>query len=167
MTSCTCPITAENAPQWQRWKGSPASERLPPQVSSSGAGPAGKGRNMTGTQRLLPPATNGNSPVVPVTYSVHGGAFHADPGEDELWSRISHYLGILKHHGWKIVSLVVLSMIATAIVSSRLTPIYESATTIDLDRHVPAGVLGQESVQYPGADADQFLATQLKLIQSD
>ena len=58
-------------------------------------------------------------------------------------------------------------MIATLIVSKRLTPIYESTVTVDIDRHVPAGVVGQEAAQSTTNDADQFLATQIKLIQSD
>ena len=59
-------------------------------------------------------------------------------------------------------------MIATAFISKRLTPIYEATAMIDIDRHLPVVVLGQEATQYPAtADADQFLATQMDLIQSD
>jgi len=53
------------------------------------------------------------------------------------------------------------------VVSLRLTPIYESTATIDIDRRMPTGVLGEESTQSVNNDADQFLATQVKLIQSD
>jgi capsular exopolysaccharide synthesis family protein len=53
------------------------------------------------------------------------------------------------------------------IVSLRLTPIYESTATVDIDRQMPTGVLGQEALQNATNDADQFLATQVKLIQSD
>ena len=53
------------------------------------------------------------------------------------------------------------------IVSLRLTPIYESTVTIDIDRQMPTGVLGQEATRSAANDADQFLATQVKLIQSD
>ena len=58
-------------------------------------------------------------------------------------------------------------MLATLIVSLRLTPIYESTATVDIDRQMPTGVLGQEALQNVTNDADQFLATQVKLIQSD
>lgn len=80
---------------------------------------------------------------------------------------LAHYLWILKRHRWKILAFVVICVAATAIISSRVTPIFESTTTIDIDRRMPVGVLGQEAMQYPTADADQFLATQVKLIQSD
>jgi capsular exopolysaccharide synthesis family protein len=80
---------------------------------------------------------------------------------------LSHYLWVLKRHRWKILSFVVICVAATAIISARMTPIFESTATIDIDRRAPAGVLGQEAMQYPTADADQFLATQIRLIQSD
>src|SRR5207237_9536417 len=37
----------------------------------------------------------------------------------------------------------------------------------DVDRKVPMAVVGQEATQSALNDADQFLATQIKLIQSD
>lgn len=80
---------------------------------------------------------------------------------------LSHYLWILRRQGWKMLAFVVLVVLATLIVSLRLTPIYESTTTIDIDRRMPTGVLGEESSQVVNNDADQFLATQIKLIQSD
>src|SRR5271170_853105 len=80
---------------------------------------------------------------------------------------LSHYLWILRRHGWKIAAFVVGTVLATLIVSLRLTPIYESTATVDVDRQMPTGVLGQEALQNATNDADQFLATQVKLIQSD
>jgi succinoglycan biosynthesis transport protein ExoP len=80
---------------------------------------------------------------------------------------LSHYLWILKRHRWKILAFVGSVVAATAVISSRLTPIYESTATVDIDRQMPAGVIGQEATRAPLNDADQFLATQIKLIQSD
>jgi polysaccharide biosynthesis transport protein len=80
---------------------------------------------------------------------------------------LSHYLWILRRHGWKIAGFVIAVVLATLIVSLRLTPIYESTTTVDVDRQMPTGVLGPEAMQNATNDADQFLATQVKLIQSD
>jgi capsular exopolysaccharide synthesis family protein len=57
--------------------------------------------------------------------------------------------------------------LAAVVVSSRLTPVYESTATVDVDRQTPTGVIGQESMRSTANDADQFLATQIKLIQSD
>jgi succinoglycan biosynthesis transport protein ExoP len=80
---------------------------------------------------------------------------------------LAHYLWILRRHGWKMLGFVALVVLCTVVVSLRLTPIYESTATIDIDRRMPTGVLGEESTQSVNNDADQFLATQVKLIQSD
>jgi capsular exopolysaccharide synthesis family protein len=80
---------------------------------------------------------------------------------------LSQYLWILKRHRWKILGAVAMCVIGTAIVSARLTPIYEATATIDIDRRIPTGILGEEAVQSALNDADQFMATQVKLIQSD
>jgi len=80
---------------------------------------------------------------------------------------LAHYLWILRRHGWRIAGFVAGTVLATLVVSLRITPIYESTVTVDIDRQMPTGVLGQEALQNVTNDADQFLATQVKLIQSD
>jgi succinoglycan biosynthesis transport protein ExoP len=81
---------------------------------------------------------------------------------------LSHYLWILRRHLWRIVAFVATCVLATAIVSARLKPIYESTATVDVDRQAPSEVVGEDSTRATSLnDADQFLATQIKLIQSD
>ncbi|MGD0361489.1 MAG: polysaccharide biosynthesis tyrosine autokinase [Bryobacteraceae bacterium] len=80
---------------------------------------------------------------------------------------LAHYVWILRRHRWKILTFVLACAIATLIVSARLTPIYESTVTVDIDRQVPSAIIGQDAARSPLNDADQFLATQVKLIQSD
>jgi capsular exopolysaccharide synthesis family protein len=82
---------------------------------------------------------------------------------------LSHYLWVLRRHFWKMVAFVATCVLATGIVSARLQPIYESTAIVDVDRQAPSEVVGQDSTRSAGApdDADQFLATQVKLIQSD
>jgi len=80
---------------------------------------------------------------------------------------LSEYLWIIKRHRWKILTFVIATVAATLVVSSRITPVYESTATIDIDRRMPTGVLGEEAMQSGTNDADQFLATQVKLVQSD
>ncbi|MGO9262252.1 MAG: GumC family protein [Bryobacteraceae bacterium] len=80
---------------------------------------------------------------------------------------LSHYLWILKRNWWKIMLFVVCSVAGTLALSSRLVPMYESTATVDIDRQMPSGVIGQESMRTMANDSDQFLATQAKLIQSD
>jgi polysaccharide biosynthesis transport protein len=80
---------------------------------------------------------------------------------------LSHYLWILKRHRWKILSFVFASAACTLVLSSRVTSVYEATATVDVDRQSPAGIVGQEAQRTTTNDADQFLATQVRLIQSD
>jgi capsular exopolysaccharide synthesis family protein len=109
-----------------------------------------------------------NLPAVPETIRVAAPpVFDAYYEPQAAHVPLTHYLWILRRHGWKIGAFVVGTVLATLVVSLRLSPIYESTTTIDIDRQMPTGVLGQEAMQNATNDADQFLATQVKLIQSD
>ncbi len=80
---------------------------------------------------------------------------------------IAHYLWLLKRHRWKILPFVAFSVLATLIISTRLQPIYEARATIDVDRQTPMGVIGQDSQRTATNDAEQFLGTQVRIIQSD
>ena len=66
------------------------------------------------------------------------------------------------------MALFIAAMTAAAfVISSRITRIYESTSTIDIDRQTPPGVVGQDAARSLTNDTEQFLATQIKLIQSD
>jgi succinoglycan biosynthesis transport protein ExoP len=82
---------------------------------------------------------------------------------------LSHYVWILRRHFWKIAAFVAVCVLATFIVSSRLKPIYESTATVDVDFQAPSEIVGAGSNQPASmsTDEDAFLATQIKLIQSD
>jgi capsular exopolysaccharide synthesis family protein len=95
------------------------------------------------------------------------GWYGSDPEPEPPALPLTHYFWILKRHRWKIAAFVLASVICTYIVSKRLTPIYESTTIVDVDRRMPTGVVGQEATTSAVSDSDQFLATQIKLIQSD
>jgi len=93
--------------------------------------------------------------------------YYADDEPEESKIPLSQYLWILKRHRWRILGFIAAAVISTLIISARLTPIYESTTTIDIDRQTPQGVVGQDATRGAMNDADQFLATQIKLVQSD
>jgi capsular exopolysaccharide synthesis family protein len=80
---------------------------------------------------------------------------------------LSQYLWILKRYRWRIASFITVAVLGTLLISLRLTPIYESTATVDVDRQTPSGVVGQDATRNVMNDADQFLATQIKLVQSD
>src|SRR5579863_6921094 len=110
-----------------------------------------------------------NLPAVPESYrtSAPPTIIDADYEPQAAHVPLAHYLWILRRHGWRIAGFVAGTVLATLIVSLRLTPVYESTVTVDVDRQMPTGVLGQEAMQNATNDADQFLATQVKIIQSD
>jgi capsular exopolysaccharide synthesis family protein len=80
---------------------------------------------------------------------------------------LGHYLWLLRRHLWTIAGVVAAAVICTYIVTKRIAPIYESTVTIGIDRQTPIGVVGQDATRGTGNDPDQFLLTQVKLIQSD
>lgn len=80
----------------------------------------------------------------------------------------THYLLVIYRQKWRILGFIAACLLATYLISSRLTPIFEATAKIDVDRRIPAGVVGQEASQgLTGDDADAFMATQGELIQSD
>ena len=91
----------------------------------------------------------------------------ADQEPEEGQLPLSQYLWILKRYRWRIGGFIAAAVIGTTIISSRLTPIYESTATVDVDRQTPSGVVGQDSARTVLNDSDQYLATQIKLVQSD
>lgn len=80
----------------------------------------------------------------------------------------SHYWLVVWRQKWKILFFVAVAMLATYLISSRLTPVYEATAKIDVDRAVPTGVVGQEATQAnANEDSDAFMATQMEILQSD
>ena len=53
-----------------------------------------------------------------------------EPEAEEPAVPLSHYLWIVRRHRWKILAFVATCVIATLIVSFRLTPVYESTAVI-------------------------------------
>ena len=112
----------------------------------------------------------GRVPTVPEPIIAHPQYVNVSSEPEELVVPLSHYLWILKRHKWKLLAFVLTAVIATVIVSSRLTPIYQSTATLDIDRDSPANVVGTGSniqARVTNYDTDQFMATQIRLIQSD
>ncbi len=110
-----------------------------------------------------------NLPALTETFRVPPAPLTLDAEFEPQASHVplAHYLWILRRQAWKIVAFVVATILATLIISLRLTPIYESTVSVDIDRQVPTGVLGEEATRSATNDADQFIATQVKLIESD
>jgi polysaccharide biosynthesis transport protein len=82
---------------------------------------------------------------------------------------LSHYLWIVRRHSWKIGAFVLASLVLTYIISSRFEPIYEATAAVNIDRTAPLGVVGTEAERGStvAQDVDPYIATQMKIIQSD
>lgn len=93
----------------------------------------------------------------------------SESGAGRVSLPLSHYAWILRRHMWAIIAFVLLVCFATAVVSLRLTPVYESTATLYVDRQEARGIVGQESQNqaYSNLDAESFLASQIRLLQSD
>jgi capsular exopolysaccharide synthesis family protein len=105
--------------------------------------------------------------LLPASVRTEAEVWAGEPPGLEQAPPLAHYIWLLRRHRWRIVSFVAASVVATAVISARLTPIYEATATVDVDRQAPSGIVGEEALRAPANDADQFLATQIKLIQSD
>src|SRR5664279_5455341 len=118
--------------------------------------------------RALPaPETNGYVPAVPEYIPIQPTYGYTQPESESPVVPLSHYLWILRRHKWRIASFIVACVASTIVVSSRLTPIYEATAAIDVDRQAPPAVVAPDAARMAPNDADQFLATQVKTIQSD
>ena len=106
--------------------------------------------------------TRNNRSVVPVS---EAPAFDIESESSSV--SISHYAWLLRQEWWKIALFVAAITAAAFVVSKRITPIYESTVTVDIDRQTPSGVVGQDSTRAITNDTEQFLATQVRLVQSD
>ncbi|MES1261526.1 MAG: GNVR domain-containing protein, partial [Acidobacteriota bacterium] len=125
---------------------------------------------MTNEQKYLIPAPDSASGP---PASVERFAFYQAPPEQEQESSalpIAHYLWMLSRHKWRLLAFIAIAVASTIVISSRLTPYYQSTATIDVDRMAPNAVIGQESLAARATsanDSDIFLSTQVSLIKSD
>jgi succinoglycan biosynthesis transport protein ExoP len=91
----------------------------------------------------------------------------SDSEPEEARIPLSQYLWIVRRYRWRIAMFCAATVAATVFICMRLTPIYEATATIDVDRQSPSDVVGQDAGRSLLNDADQFLATQMKLVESD
>jgi succinoglycan biosynthesis transport protein ExoP len=83
---------------------------------------------------------------------------------------ISHYLWIIRRNALPIAGFVATVVLATVIVSARITPVYESTASVYVDRQEAKNIVGRDSDSPSSGstfDSEQYLATQIRMIQSD
>ena len=110
--------------------------------------------------RVLPAA--GNAQLLP--YAAQ--PTHSSNEPEELLP-MHHYLWLLRRAGWKIVAAVFCVTALTALLCYVVTPVYEATARITVDNKVPTTALGQEGGPESTSDVEEFLTTEMDLIQSD
>ncbi len=89
-----------------------------------------------------------------------------EPEPDELLP-MHRYLWLLRRAWWKIALAVLLATGFTAVACFLVTPVYEATARITVDNKLPSAVIGQDSAAESGSDVEEFLNTEMDLIQSD
>ncbi len=118
------------------------------------------------TNKLIPADTSVQNSLA-ILAEIYGNGNNRDQNTDESSVPLSHYLWIVRRNRWRILAFVAASVLATFVVSKRLTPMYEATTVIDVDRQSPSALIGQDATRAAANDSDQFLATQMRLLTSD
>jgi len=80
---------------------------------------------------------------------------------------LPQYFASLRRHWLRIVVLCIASVLAAYIISKRITPVYESTASLEIDRQNPAGLIGHDAAPSFINDSDQYIDTQIRIIQQD
>ena len=110
--------------------------------------------------RVLPASRNSQL----LTYTAQPA--HSSTEPEELLP-MHHYLWLLRRAGWKIVAAVFCVTALTTLLCYIVTPIYEATARITVDNKVPTTALGQEGSPESTSDVEEFLTTEMDLMQSD
>ncbi len=80
---------------------------------------------------------------------------------------ITQYLHAIYRNRWRIVPFTILCVVAALLLSLRMTPLYEAVTVLDVDRNGEVEAVGSESRGASPLNMEQFISTQIHLIESD
>ena len=88
---------------------------------------------------------------------------------EEAGLPLRHYWWVLRNQWWKILLFATIVTGLTAVVTLRMTPIYEATATLYIDRSEARAVIGQEANAAGAAlgDTEGFIRSQIELVQSD
>jgi capsular exopolysaccharide synthesis family protein len=82
---------------------------------------------------------------------------------------LSHYVWLVRTHWMKMAAFVAFAVIATAMITARLTPLYEARANLYLDRNAAKNIVGQDSQSGTATkgDTEAYIASQAQIVQSD
>ena len=117
----------------------------------------------------MPPMTNKPRILQPSPRPSQMMAYTAPAAQPEAEEMVSfhHYLWVLRRAWWKIAIAVFACSALTLAACFIIKPVYEATARITVDNHQPESGLGQTGGNMGQSDVEQFVNTQMDLIQSD
>jgi capsular exopolysaccharide synthesis family protein len=112
----------------------------------------------TGRELMLSPRNVSGAAIGP----------HAPAADEPLDSiPVTQYLYAIYRNRWRILPFTALCVVATLLVSLRMTPLYQATTVIDVDRNGELDAVGSDRQPSSQFNMEQFMSTQLHLVKSD
>ncbi len=90
-----------------------------------------------------------------------------DSGSSVSTAALYPMLLMLRRHAGRILLAAFAMAVIALIVSKRLTPLYESTATLEVNPDHSSDLLGPDAARTAWNDSDQLIATQLRIIQGD
>ena len=91
---------------------------------------------------------------------------HKGEPEQSSVALLPVFIALRNHAGRILLAALVIGLLAL-IVSKRLTPMYESTATLEVNPDRTSDLLGPDATRAAWNDSDQLIATQLRIIQGD
>jgi capsular exopolysaccharide synthesis family protein len=119
---------------------------------------------------LPQPSGGGQGALIPAMQQDPSMPLLLSPDEaSETQLPLSHYFWLVRTHWIKMVAFIAFAVIATAMVTARLTPQYEAKASLYLDRNAAKNLVGQDSQSGTAnkGDTDNYITSQMQIVQSD
>jgi polysaccharide biosynthesis transport protein len=116
------------------------------------------------------PPLNNQGALTPVTGSEIASPLLLAPDDaSDVQLPLSHYVWLVRTHWIKMTAFIAFAVIATAMVTARLTPQYEAKATLYLDRNAAKNLVGQDSQSGSAnkGDSDAYISSQILIVTSD
>jgi len=113
---------------------------------------------------------NGQGALMPVTaQEMTAPLLLSADDTSEVQLPLSHYVWLVRTHWIKMLAFIAFAVIATAMVTARLTPQYEAKAELYLDRNAAKNLVGQESQSGTAnkGDTDNYIESQKAIVLSD
>src|SRR5262245_30012299 len=101
-----------------------------------------------------------SEPTLPAAF-----AYRPELSGAEASASLAHFLRILRKSWWKLFAFIALLVVGTFYFSSKMEKLYESTSTVKVDRLPTRGIVGEEASQVlPNNDVDQIITTQIEQV---